>query len=77
MQNLIRIQIGYWSLIPLDTQEPYLVGAWDYLIKGVLWAQQFGLKVMIDLHGGTSSTEALGRCRLRIEWSSSKPAISG
>ena len=55
-QNLIQIQIGYWSLIPLDTQEPYLLGAWDYLIKGVQWAQQFGLKVMIDLHGGTSTS---------------------
>ena len=52
MQNLIRIQIGYWSLVPLSTGEPYDTGAWDYLVKGVKWAQQFGVKVMIDLHGG-------------------------
>lgn len=52
MQNLIRIQIGYWSLLPLVNNEPYLPGAWDYLKLGVQWAQQYGLKVMIDLHGG-------------------------
>nr|XP_018265588.1 glucan 1,3-beta-glucosidase [Kwoniella dejecticola CBS 10117]OBR87746.1 glucan 1,3-beta-glucosidase [Kwoniella dejecticola CBS 10117] len=49
--NTVRIQIGYWSIIPLDYGEPYLVGAYDYLKMAVTWASSLGLKVMIDLHG--------------------------
>ena len=55
-----------WSIIPLTTDEPYLVGAYDYLKIAVTWARSLNLKagrlephsrlsilsqVMIDLHG--------------------------
>ena len=49
--NTIRVQIGFWSLIPLVSNEPFLVGAFDYLKLAVKWAQGLGLKVMLDLHG--------------------------
>lgn len=34
-----------WSIIPLDTNEPYLVGAYPYLKIAVDWAQSLNLKV--------------------------------
>ena len=43
--NTIRIQIGYWSLIPLVDGEQFLVGAFEYLKLGVTWAQSLNLKV--------------------------------
>jgi glucan 1,3-beta-glucosidase len=47
--NTIRIQIGYWSLIPLVNGEPFLVGAFEYLKLAVTWAQGLNLKVRLDL----------------------------
>jgi hypothetical protein len=72
--NTIRVQIGctcetvrllipVWSVIPLENNEPYLIGkfplqghclvsgAYDYLKLAVGWAASLNLKVMIDLHG--------------------------
>jgi glucan 1,3-beta-glucosidase len=49
--NHVRIPIGYWSVIPIDG-EPYVQGAYDVLGKALDWANDAGLKVMIDLHGG-------------------------
>ncbi|WVQ84126.1 hypothetical protein IAT38_006271 [Cryptococcus sp. DSM 104549] len=49
--NTIRIQIGFWSVIPLQNGEPFLVGAYDYLKLAVTWAASLNLKVMVDLHG--------------------------
>lgn len=47
----MRIPIGYWSVIPRDG-EPYVQGAYDKLGEALDWANDAGLKVMIDLHGG-------------------------
>jgi len=52
--NLVRIPIGYWSVIPNDG-DPYVQGAYDYLGKALDWASAAGLKVMIDLHGAPGS----------------------
>lgn len=59
-----------WSLIPLDTAEPYLPGAFDFLKLGVNWAQQVGLNVMIDLHGAPGSQNGFDNSGLRgpREW---------
>lgn len=43
--NTIRIQVGFWSLIPLANGERYLVGAFEYLKLAVTWAQSLNLKV--------------------------------
>lgn len=53
--NHVRIPIGYWSVIARDG-EPYVQGAYDKLGEALDWASGAGLKVMIDLHGGKSTT---------------------
>jgi len=45
--NTIRIQVGFWSLIPLINGESFLVGAFEYLKLGVTWAQSLNLKVSL------------------------------
>ncbi|WWC67849.1 uncharacterized protein I206_101766 [Kwoniella pini CBS 10737] len=63
--NTIRIQIGFWSIIPLENGEPYLVGAYDYLKLAVTWATNLGLKVMIDLHGAPGSQNSWDNSGIR------------
>lgn len=47
--NTIRIQIGFWSLIPLINGEPFMVGAFEYLKLAVTWAQGLNLKVSDEI----------------------------
>ncbi|KAI5451752.1 hypothetical protein NCC49_001399 [Naganishia albida] len=49
--NTVRIPIGFWSLIPLEQDEPFMTGAFNYLRSAVQWAQDVGLHVIVDLHG--------------------------
>ncbi|EGW33121.1 uncharacterized protein SPAPADRAFT_136644 [Spathaspora passalidarum NRRL Y-27907] len=48
--NLVRIPIGYWAfqLLPKD---PYCQGQERYLDSAIDWAEKYGLKVQIGLHG--------------------------
>ncbi|KAF4552727.1 Cellulase-like protein 7 [Elsinoe fawcettii] len=48
--NHVRIPVGYWSVIPRQG-DPYIDGAYPYLGRVLDWANDRGLKVMIDLHG--------------------------
>ena len=50
--NHVRIPIGYWALAPLD-QDPYVQGQLPILDRAIDWARSAGLKVMLDLHGGS------------------------
>ncbi|TKY90468.1 hypothetical protein EX895_000466 [Sporisorium graminicola] len=53
--NHVRIPIGYWAF---DTSagEPYVhSNQSDYLERAIQWSQQYGLKVLIDLHGAPGS----------------------
>lgn len=52
--NLVRIPIGYWAFDMLD-DDPYVLGAQDYLDKAIEWAHTYDLKVLIDLHGAPGS----------------------
>lgn len=57
-----RIPVGYWS-VPVtsgDTSystspDPYIPGAWPYLLRGLSWARKHGVHVIIDLHGAPGS----------------------
>ncbi|KIL67587.1 glycoside hydrolase family 5 protein [Amanita muscaria Koide BX008] len=60
--NHVRIPLGYWSvpLTPADTNtstsvDPYITGAWPYLLQGIGWAQKHGIHVILDLHGAPGS----------------------
>ncbi|KAF2087642.1 glycoside hydrolase family 5 protein [Saccharata proteae CBS 121410] len=52
--NAVRVPIGYWAFKKYQ-QDPYIMGAQDYLDKAIGWARQTGLKVWIDLHGAPRS----------------------
>ena len=52
--NHVRIPVGYWSVLPREG-DPYVQGAYDKLGEALGWAQEAGLKVMIDLHGAPLS----------------------
>ncbi|KAK6202638.1 glycoside hydrolase superfamily [Scheffersomyces amazonensis] len=52
--NMVRIPIGYWAFQKLD-DDPYVMGAQDYLDKALGWAKNNDLKVWIDLHGTPGS----------------------
>ncbi|KAG6884330.1 hypothetical protein C0993_012080 [Termitomyces sp. T159_Od127] len=48
--NHVRIPIGYWAF-DVSGGEPYIQGQHFYLEKAVSWAEKYGLKVIINLHG--------------------------
>lgn len=48
--NHVRVPIGVWA-INKNTTEPYATGQYPYLQKAVAWAEKYGLKVIIDIHG--------------------------
>lgn len=52
--NFVRIPIGYWSVSPMDG-DAYVQGAYEWLGKALDWADNAGIKVMIDLHGAPGS----------------------
>ncbi|KAF8445642.1 glycoside hydrolase family 5 protein [Boletus edulis BED1] len=52
--NHVRIPIGYWAF-EVGPGEPYIQGQLPYLTQAVQWAQNHGLKVIVDLHGAPGS----------------------
>lgn len=48
--NHVRLPIGYWAF-DVSAGEPYIQGQLPYLLQAVQWAQNHGLKLIIDLHG--------------------------
>lgn len=52
--NMVRIPIGYWAFDMLP-EDPYVLGAQEYLDKAIDWAHKYDLKVWIDLHGAPGS----------------------
>jgi glucan 1,3-beta-glucosidase len=48
--NHVRIPIGYWAF-DVSAGEPYIQGQLPYLTRAIGWAQKYGLKVIVDLHG--------------------------
>lgn len=56
--NHVRIPIGYWAVAPIPG-DPYVQGQLRVLDQAIRWARDYGLKVILDLHGG----EIFGRIR--------------
>ena len=48
--NHVRIPIGYWAF-EVGAGEPYIQGQLQYLQNAIGWAGDYGLKVIVDLHG--------------------------
>lgn len=49
--NAVRLPIGYWIFGDAD---PY-VGGIEYVDKAFSWAEKYGLKIVLDLHGAPGS----------------------
>lgn len=52
--NHVRLPIGYWAF-EVGPGEPYIQGQLSYLQKAITWADNYGLKVIFDLHGAPGS----------------------
>ncbi|TFK19970.1 exo-beta-1,3-glucanase [Coprinopsis marcescibilis] len=52
--NHVRIPIGYWAF-ELGPGDPYIQGQLPYLDRAIGWAQKYGVKVIVDLHGAPGS----------------------
>lgn len=51
----VRIPFGYWIVTTYD-DDPYVKQvAWRYLLRGIEWARQNGLRINLDLHGAPGS----------------------
>lgn len=59
----MRVPIGYWAW-DVGAGEPYIQGQLPYLRRAVTWAQNYGLKLVIDLHGVPGSQNGYDMCLL-------------
>lgn len=53
--NAVRIPVGWWIASDPTPPDPYVGGSLLALDKAFLWAQKYGLKVIIDLHAAPGS----------------------
>ncbi|EJD39940.1 glycoside hydrolase family 5 protein [Auricularia subglabra TFB-10046 SS5] len=52
--NHVRLPIGYWAW-DVSGGEPFVQGQLPFLAKAITWAQNQGLKIILDLHGAPGS----------------------
>jgi glucan 1,3-beta-glucosidase len=64
----VRVPVGYWIVMTQEEldhyQEPWIIGDWSYLIRGIQLAKKYNLKMAIDLHnapGGQNPWQHAGR----------------
>jgi len=64
----VRIPVGYWIVMTQEEldqyQEPWIIGEWPYLVRGLQMAKKHNLKVAIDLHnapGGQNPWQHSGK----------------
>jgi len=50
----LRVPVGYW-IVSIDSNEPFVDGGMVYLKRLLGWANDLGLKVIVDLHGAPGS----------------------
>jgi len=69
--NAVRVPFGYWIVIGKTCRDPYHGEGWEYLDRAVQWAEECGLKVLLDLHGapgGESGEAPCGRQQAKGAW---------
>lgn len=75
--NHVRVPIGYWAF-DVSGGEPFIQGQLPYLQKAIGWAQTYGLKVIVDLHGAPGSQNGFDNSGQKMsypEWQSSQSNI--
>lgn len=68
--NLVRLPIGYWAFSKLP-EDPYILGQERYVDAAILWAQKYGLKLQLDIHGMPGSQNGFdnsGHRRNHLHW---------
>lgn len=63
--NAVRIPIGYW--VRADSSNTFAPGAVYYLDNAMTWANNHGLKVLVDIHGAKGSQSG--------DWTSAAPNV--
>ncbi|EKM61608.1 glycoside hydrolase family 5 protein [Phanerochaete carnosa HHB-10118-sp] len=65
--NHVRLPIGYWAF-EVGPGEPYCTGQLPYLQQAVSWAETYGLKVIVDLHGAPGSQNGFDNSGQRLSF---------
>lgn len=65
--NHVRVPIGYWAF-EVGPGEPYISGQLPYLQKAITWAGNYGLKVIVDLHGAPGSQNGFDNSGERMNY---------
>ena len=65
----VRISFPYWLIANVNSNDPYVekVG-WRYLLRGIEWAREYGLRINICLHAAPGSQNGLYH-RYSLYWS--------
>ncbi|EXC06703.1 putative glucan 1,3-beta-glucosidase A [Morus notabilis] len=69
--NAVRIPVGWWIASDPNPPKPYVGGSLKVLDNAFLWAEKYGLKVIIDLHAAPDSQNGYEHSASRdgsIEW---------
>ncbi|KAI8005451.1 Glucan 1,3-beta-glucosidase A [Camellia lanceoleosa] len=76
--NAVRIPVGWWIASGPTPPQPYVGGSLQYLDHAFLWAQKYGLKVIIDLQAAPGSQNGFEHSSTRDgsqEWGQSDQNI--
>ncbi|KAK7275744.1 hypothetical protein RIF29_16866 [Crotalaria pallida] len=57
--NAVRIPVGWWIASDPTPPAPYVGGSLQALDNAFLWAEKYGLKIIIDLHAASGSQNGL------------------
>ncbi|WVZ06181.1 hypothetical protein V8G54_019527 [Vigna mungo] len=68
--NTVRIPVGWWIAFDPDPPGPYIGGTLEALDNAFLWAQEYDIKCIIDLHAAPGSQNGM-------EHSSSRDGFTG
>lgn len=69
--NAVRLPIGYWVVLGPSHGDPYFGPALAFVDRAVKWAEEFGLQILLDLHGapgGESGDAPCGRQQADGQW---------
>ncbi|KAF7836719.1 putative glucan 1,3-beta-glucosidase A [Senna tora] len=76
--NAVRIPVGWWTARDPYPPAPYVAGSLQVLDNAFLWAQKYGLKIILDLHATPGCQNSGAHSSARdgtIEWGKTNETI--